>query len=353
MGMSASQTRYVFLTGRKNDVEYQGQQINQQRTTLATETSAYNAQLLNMRVPTPPSESDFTKTTYTMSVNGQTLTITGAQYQANNYYLDNAGIARTGTNPAVGGTTYPGGTYVVTASENAVIPQGKSSGSSLFSSTTNAATGAITYTVGQGTQQTVLQRIITNQNDPNYNTSEAIADRANTALIIQNAQLPANSVFFKYESNGVTKYVTEAQLQQNASTATTPSTVAIPTYYVDENATTTQTIKLGGNNITWNESGRMTALTDASGQTYSLSVTTTSDGMSYTDAMNEYEYQKSLYDKGMNDINAKMSIIQAEDKKLELKLKDLDTQQEAINTEMDSVKKVVDKNIEQSFKAFA
>jgi len=55
MGLSASQTRYLSLTARKSNVEYQGQQINQQRTTLANQSSALYTQMMALKVPTPPS----------------------------------------------------------------------------------------------------------------------------------------------------------------------------------------------------------------------------------------------------------------------------------------------------------
>lgn len=353
MGMSASQTRYAMLTGKKSDVEFHGQQINQERTTLATQSSAYNTQLLNLSVPTPPSTSDFTTTSYTLNANGNVFTILGAQYQASDYYFDANQNVVVGQNPNANGTTYAGGTYVVTTSEQITAPQGKSSVASLFFGTTNQATGDVTYTVGQGPSQTTLSRVINNPGDPNYNSAEAIADRANAALIIQDQHLDPNTAFFKYESGGTTRYVTEAQLQQNASIDGNISTIAIPSYYVDPNASVTETSKFAGAKVDFSESGRMSSITDYSGDTYQLTVNTSSDADAYTDAMNEYTYQKALYDQEINNINAKMSIIQGEDKKLELKLKDLDTQNNAVQTEMDSVKKVIDKNIEQSFKAFA
>lgn len=46
------------------------------------------------------------------------------------------------------------------------------------------------------------------------------------------------------------------------------------------------------------------------------------------------------------------SIFQSQDKDLELKMKQLDTEHNALQTEMDSVKKVIEKNIESSFKTF-
>jgi len=42
-----------------------------------------------------------------------------------------------------------------------------------------------------------------------------------------------------------------------------------------------------------------------------------------------------------------------QDRVLELELKNLDTQQKEVQTEIDSVKKVIDKNIEMTFKTFA
>jgi hypothetical protein len=44
--------------------------------------------------------------------------------------------------------------------------------------------------------------------------------------------------------------------------------------------------------------------------------------------------------------------VQTADKRLEMELKDLDTQHKAMETEIDAVKKVIDKNIQSSFKTF-
>ena len=76
MGMSASQARFLMLTARKNDVEFEGQQINQQRTTLSNESASYYSELCNMVVPTPPSIDDYTKVSYTFDDGALTNTIT-------------------------------------------------------------------------------------------------------------------------------------------------------------------------------------------------------------------------------------------------------------------------------------
>ena len=86
--------------------------------------------------------------------------------------------------------------------------------------------------------------------------------------------------------------------------------------------------------------------------TYALNMETITDDAAYQDAMNQYYYENAKYDKAVQDINAKTSLIQQEDRQLELRLKQLDTEQNALKTEMDAVQKVVKDNIENSFKTF-
>ena len=87
MGMAASQARFLGLTARKTNTEYEGQQINQQRTTLSNQSANYYNQLLGMTVPTPPSTADFTKTVYTFSDGALTNSITALIAQADGNYL--------------------------------------------------------------------------------------------------------------------------------------------------------------------------------------------------------------------------------------------------------------------------
>jgi DNA repair ATPase RecN len=53
------------------------------------------------------------------------------------------------------------------------------------------------------------------------------------------------------------------------------------------------------------------------------------------------------------DIQLRINAIQSLDKSLELQLRRVDTQHETVQTELDAVKKVIDKNIELVFKTFA
>ena len=86
---------------------------------------------------------------------------------------------------------------------------------------------------------------------------------------------------------------------------------------------------------------------------YTLNTETITDEDAYRNAMNQYYYNQEKYDKTIRDINAKTELIQAEDRTLELRLKQLDTEQNALQTEMDAVKKVISKNVETSFKTFS
>jgi len=53
---------------------------------------------------------------------------------------------------------------------------------------------------------------------------------------------------------------------------------------------------------------------------------------------------------GTGDYEQQLALVESLDKELELRTRDLDTQHKEVETEYDAVKKVIDKNIETSFK---
>lgn len=55
---------------------------------------------------------------------------------------------------------------------------------------------------------------------------------------------------------------------------------------------------------------------------------------------------------GTMQLQARIAAIQAVDKSLELQLRQVDTQRDAVQTEIDAVRKVIGKNIESTFKTF-
>lgn len=351
MGMSASQMRYCMLAGKQNDVEYQGQQINQQRTTLATQSSALNTQLLDLTVPTPPSSDDYTIKNYTFTSGaGETCKITGTQYNSSNATVN-------GTDP---------GKWTVNYTTTATGDQGK------VYATPTVTNNNGNYTVGGNALKLINLPTLTDA-DASNSSDEDTADFTNLSQLAKDCGIlkdgSGNSIknptaaqvagkFYKYESDGVIKYLLASDVTSiTTDPATNVGSAKKPSYYVDSSASITTSSTLTNAILTFSESNRMTSITtyDAEGNKidHALNFTSTNDDAAYQDAMNEYNYKKDEYEQGMNDINAKISVIQSNDKKLELKLRDLDTQQQAISTEIDSVKKVIDKNIESSFKIFA
>lgn len=87
--------------------------------------------------------------------------------------------------------------------------------------------------------------------------------------------------------------------------------------------------------------------------TVDLKAETKTDENAYNDAYAQYEYETYLYDQKNKEINAKTEVIQQEDRNLELKLQRLDNERTQIKTEIEAVKKVINDNIEGSYKTFS
>ena len=79
-------------------------------------------------------------------------------------------------------------------------------------------------------------------------------------------------------------------------------------------------------------------------------------GSNYAAQMSALSSADPNYASNLNVISsnqaAALAVIQSQDKMLELTAHQLDTQHNEVQTEYDSVKKVIDKNIEVSFKTF-
>ena len=99
MGMAASQARYLALTARKTNTEYEGQQINQARTALANQSANLFNRLLGLEVPVAPKTTDYTELQYSYS-DGQNESVLDSwqqlstadpeyNYIVNHYYYTN------------------------------------------------------------------------------------------------------------------------------------------------------------------------------------------------------------------------------------------------------------------------
>ena len=356
MGMAASQARFLGLTARKTNTEYEGQQINQQRTTLSNQSANYYNQLLGMTVPVPPSIEDFTKTVYTFTDGALSNTITSMTALQNGLY--NISYIQ----------SYKNDFAVVAASPSIYTRVGEQQPYEYYV----GATKLRALANGMNAEQidALTAQDLQNLRDQDEYLSTLEDDQQLKNLLKEEAQY-AEQLNEKYgQGNWLVRYV-----QNTTTNAWSP-------YFVDQNvldspnttynkngvsqsnintytvgsAVENQEIKGVPARVEQDATGRIINITlnpdDASAVTYSVTTNTQSDQEAYDDAMNQYEYDKYEYDQSIQEINAKIEIVQAQDKNLELRLKQLDTEQDAIQTEMDAVQKVIEKNTESTFKTF-
>ena len=161
-----------------------------------------------------------------------------------------------------------------------------------------------------------------------------------------NAGLDINE-YYQYKSSTGIRFAKKEDVEKSANN----STLSITTFAV-ASMNKTQKTQLSGVQIEFDTTGRISSMTDAEGNTYTMTASTETDDNAYEDAYNQYTYDQYVYDQKQNEINAHIEILQAQDKNLELRLSQLNTEHSAIQTEMDAVNKVISKNIETSFKTF-
>ena len=160
---------------------------------------------------------------------------------------------------------------------------------------------------------------------------------------------------YSFQLNGVTYYTTYDDLLSSYSSGTGNNHIdgQAKLNYYNASYVSTKVEETEKALLETDGNGRFTSVRfENDSVTYTLNMETVTDDEAYQDAMNQYYYDNAVYDKMVQDINAKTSIIQQQDLQLELRLKQLDTEQSALSTEMEAVKKVVDDNVENSFKTF-
>jgi len=157
---------------------------------------------------------------------------------------------------------------------------------------------------------------------------------------------------YTFDLNGTTYYTTRVDLE-DCINSTTSALNDIDNHY--NAAYISKKIEETNNALLETDGkGRFTSVKfDNDSLVYQLNFEEVTNEAAYEDAMNEYMYKKAQYEKTIADINAKTSIIQKEDRTLELRMKQLDTEQNALATEMDAVKKVIKDNVEKTFKTFS
>lgn len=309
MGMAASQARFLGLTARKTNVEYEGQQVNQARTALSSQSAGLFNQMLGLNVPVPPNATDF----YSM------------RYTYNTGNTDSEIVGYTGLNS---------GLYNLTVKETVIKPVSYSSNL------------AITPLEKDGKKYV-------NFGGKDYEL-ELVKDSA-----LQKEQGLDSDEFYQYKvTSSDLKTVTTYNLAKaDYDKAQKDVAQTMKNYYWKDTPVSTlkelKDVTIG----TDPKTGQFTSISyvDENGKSVNqpLAIQQVQDDAGYDKAMNDYNYQKMLYERTIADINTQTEIIQQQDRTLELKLRQLDTEQEALQQEMDAVKKVIDKNIESTFKTFA
>ena len=414
MGMAASQARYLGLTARKTNVEYEGQQINQARTALANQSANTFNELLALEVPTAPSTQDYTTLQYSYQDGTNTETITdmsellndpdGYNYTISHYHYSDVftGVQSKKQNPQVSFNTkaaknivekdkvaFENDTYTVDGQTltkyDSTVDEQRATYAQILKDYPDFAKvdvdSVYTYTDADGKLNFVskndLDKAIDGSSDlGTYSIAENVP-----AYVGNNSVLPYDSTdkdmkaayeqickdfpseaiassenIYTWTSGGKTYFATLEDLQATAQSAPDPSKPTENqnklTMYDAENISTKIEQKQKAF-VQLDDSGRPQSIRfEDTSATYSLTTETKTDENAYNDAMNQYNYDMQVYEKRIADINAKTEKIQQQDRTLELRLRQLDTEQEALQTEMESVKKVIDKNIESTYKTF-
>ena len=200
-----------------------------------------------------------------------------------------------------------------------------------------------------------IDQIIKDMQGENGDTTAA----ANLAACFDtdaNGNLVYKGGLYKFTMNGKTYYTTKNDLDASAGTSIVDNDIDVQQEklnyysadYLDTRVEETQKALLETDG-----QGRFKTLKlENDSTTYTLNTETVTDEDAYNDAMNRYYYENAVYEKNISDINARTEIIQAQDRTLELRLEQLNTEQNALQNEMEAVKKVVDKHVELGFKTF-
>lgn len=352
MGMAASQARFLGLTARKNNVEFEGQQINQQRTTLSNQSANYYNNLLGMAVPVPPSVDDYTKTVYTFEDGALTNQITAMMSQPNGDYTISYLRQWTDDFSVVSANT----SIVNSNADKTEFKVGavelRQMGTTIPTDADGNYTGNDDYLKSLSADQ--LKQLV--KEEQAY--IELLKNKygKDSEYMVRYIK---NTTTGEYEPNFYKKTdLTGANYDDNGNSLSN-----INCYKIGSETKSEEVKALKGCRVEKDSSGRYINIKipayDANGNpdinkgvTYALTTSTTTDQAAYEDAMNQYEYEKYEYDQAIQEINAKIEIVQSQDKNLELRLKQLDTEQKAISTEIDAVSQVIQKNTESSFKTF-
>ena len=324
MGLAASQARFLGITARKSNIEYEGQQVNQQRTALAQEVNALYNKLLSLDVPTAPDTTQYYETNYSFSLDN-TESYDG-DYLIKNYYQNDDGTYYLNTE-----RTYNKNVAVGTVLSNS----------------------GITYTTGETGERTYTL----NTPEGSYQLTANAQNSASMIALINETYgegaVTDDSLYYYQDADGLTHYMTPTQVEGYTDGSSLSS-------YISSNKEVTETVIFESATVTFDENNRFSSISATDPNTGASIFNTTTvdttrvhDDEGYEAALRDYTMSRDEYDKEVADLNAQTETLQQEDKVLELRLNQIDTEQNELQTELEAVKAILDKNIENTFNTFS
>lgn len=324
MGLAASQARFLGITARKSNIEYEGQQVNQQRTALAQEVNALYNKLLSLDVPTAPDTTQYYETNYSFSLDN-TESYDG-DYLIKNYYQNDDGTYYLNTE-----RTYNKNVAVGTVLSNS----------------------GITYTTGETGERTYTL----NTPEGSYQLTANAQNSASMIALINETYgegtVTDDSLYYYQDADGLTHYMTPTQVEGYTDGSSLSS-------YISSNKEVTENVIFESATVTFDENNRFSSISATDPNTGASIFNTTTvdttrvhDDEGYEAALRDYTMSRDEYDKEVADLNAQTETLQQEDKVLELRLNQIDTEQNELQTELEAVKAILDKNIENTFNTFS
>lgn len=343
MGLSASQARYLQLTARRNDNEYEAQQINNTRTEIAKKmqdislkyTDGMNNRMLNFTLPT----GDGTNVTQQRL----TYTTVTAEYPAGlGYKL----VDKYGTE------VRPNEKNATALREEAVNELAEAKSSKVFRFPTKNEDGNDTYTEIDGSN---FNKFL-GQFDTVVNQNGQIVDNETFQNNIKNMNATEfnnywNTLGFSFVSGTqMEEYqdpemLKEAEAEYQAKMAEADALENKSCIY-DDRCLESEYLEEQLRNGEW-------TLQKPSENNYDEDGNNIWENVNYSNVGLISDELDTSDDAAIsNEYETKMDYYEQKDKQLELQLQRLDTSHNAIQTELDSVKKVIEKNVEKSFKTF-
>ena len=315
MGLAASQARFLGLTARKSNIEYEGQQVNQQRTALAEEVNSLYNNLASLSVPIAPDATQYYTSNYAFTLDNDPDS--SGSYVVKSYYQNADGTyylntTRTYDKNVAEGTSVPASTISGTKNNYKYVPVGGSEQ---------------TLTVVEDPQKTNMTNLI----NSTYGDGTIVS---------------GDNLYSYQDTEGATHYFAQSQLDKALA-----SSISNLSYYTSGIKTVSEAKVFENATVKFDANNRMSQVT-INDRTLDVDTSRDYDSDAYDAALRDYTMSKDEYNRKVQELNAKTESLQQEDKILEMRLNQIGTEQDELKTELDAVKEILKKNIESTFKTF-